>query len=115
MLKEYQSIPKPTWSPWGAPDHAEQVFAGVWSIYTPSHGGFYVSAERRKDMNQNLLALGFNGQAAKGWFEEDCDWCLVALAFPDEWKAWRGERAADDLEAAERTLNQWILPKRGQQ
>ena len=57
------------------------------------------------------------GQMAtpKGWFEEDCDWALVALSFPEEWKAWRGERAANDLEAAERTLKEWILPKGKQQ
>ena len=114
MLNQFEPISKPTWTPWGSPDHAEQVFAGVWSVYTPSHGGFYVSAERRKVMDQSLLSLGFGGQTMKGWFEEDCDWALVALSFPEEWKAWRGERAAADLEAAQRTLEQWILPKKGQ-
>ena len=113
MQKPYNSIPRPTWSPWGQPDHAEQPIAGIWSIYTPSHGGFYVSAERRKDMPAQWLALSFNGKGKDGWFEEDVDWCMVALAFADEWKAWRGSAGETDLEAAQRTMTDWVMKRRG--
>lgn len=111
-VRSYKPIACPTWSPWGQPDANYQVFSGVWSISTPRHGGFYVSAERRKHMPAEWLALSFNGQAAQGWFEEDIDWCMVALAFPEEWKVFRGEAAMRDLEMAQKTLNEWILSKR---
>ena len=57
MQTEFNAIAKPSWTPWGAPDHAEQVFNGVWSLSTPRHGGFYVSAERRKTM---AATMGFS-------------------------------------------------------
>lgn len=108
-----KSIAKPNWSPWGRPDLAEEIFPGVWSLYTPRHGGFYVSAERRRLMDQAWLALGFNNQAKDGWFEEDCDWAMVALSFADEWRQWRQERADADLVAAQKILEKFILPKAG--
>lgn len=112
-MLQFNEAARPAWSPWGKPDHAEEIFAGVWSVSTPSHGGLYVTDQRRKAMDQSLLSLGFNGHTMSGWFEEDCDWCMVALAFPDEWTEWRG--SADDLEIAKKTLENWILPKRGAQ
>ncbi len=107
----FQPIARPQWSPWGSPDHAEQVFNGVWSISTPRHGGFYVSAERRRTMPQAWLDATFHGQGKNGWFEEDADWSIVALAFPDDWRKWRGDEADRDLDGARNTFNHWIAKK----
>jgi hypothetical protein len=100
----FNPVNKPTSSPWGAIQDAEQVFAGVWQVSTASHGGFYLSAERREAMPQKYIQASFNGQGRTGWFEEDCDWSLVCLSFPEEWREWRGEKADRDFEHARRTL-----------
>lgn len=112
-MSQYQNTPKPTHSPWGAIQDAEQIMAGIWLIDTAGHGGFHVSAERLEasQFMRNFAPLSFNGQGKRGWFEEDCDWCFIPLAFPDEWRAWRGDRADQDIENAQRAFDQWIKPK----
>lgn len=108
----FQHFSAPTYSPWGQPDRCVKLADGIWDISTPSHGGFYVSPERLATMPENWLNLSFNGQGRKGWFEEDVDWSMVALAFPDEWKAYHGEeRGTELLEAAKNTFNYWIAKK----
>lgn len=109
--RRFQSIARPQWSPWGKPDHAEQVFDGVWSISTPRHGGFYVSAERRKTMPEAWLNASFGRLGRDGWFEEDCDWCMIPLAFPDDWRRWRGDAAEFELAGAQSTFDHWIANK----
>ena len=113
MTFEYQKTPRPTHSPWGAIQEASQIFSGVWMVSTASHGGFHVSAERlaASGFLREFAPHSFKGQGKGGWFEEDCDWCFVPLAFPDEWKAWRGERGEFDLIDAQRTFTHWIKPK----
>lgn len=74
-------------SPWGAIDLIEQLGRGVFCVSTASHGGIYLAPDRRAHMPASLVALdapGGRGRArAAGWYEEDCDWARVALAFPD--------------------------------
>ena len=45
-----------------------------------SHGGYYVSPARVASMPEPLRE--FKPWAGDNWYEEDCDWCIVALAFP---------------------------------
>ena len=55
----------------------------VYSVSTPGHGGFYVGAGLYGTMPDCLKACAFPGGAGGQWFEEDCSWCAVALAFPE--------------------------------
>lgn len=83
--KTYDRTPKPTSSPWGQVDHAEEIAPGIWSVGTPSHGGVKLSVQRQKDMPAYMRMTG-------GWYEEDCDWGLVALVFKAEFdvlRAWQ--------------------------
>ena len=73
----------PFTTPWGKPDHANQIAQGIWEVSTPSHGGFWLIPEVRQQMPISWLDSTFCTQGHAGWFEEDCDWCLVALAFPN--------------------------------
>lgn len=71
--------PKDT--PWGRWQD-KRIYAGgeiAW-VSTASHGGFWVSPKRFSEMPENLRVKTYAGE---GWFEEDCDWCLVHLSFPD--------------------------------
>lgn len=80
-MREFGESPQPTASPWGAVQTAMRVAAGIWFVSTASHGGYLLSTERRLAMPEHLKTV--HTFAGHDWFEHDCDWCLVALAFPD--------------------------------
>jgi hypothetical protein len=60
---------------WGAADSSKKIAHGIMLYTTPSHGGFRVSPTKLK-----LMPVYF--QRKDGWYEEDCEWCMVALSFP---------------------------------
>lgn len=72
-----------TSTPWGPSDYTKSFARGITFYGTPSHGGFKVSAGRLKKMHPALIDMGWAGMGERGWFEEDCSWCAVALAFPE--------------------------------
>ena len=66
---------------WGIADHVTKVSTGIYWCTTSSHGGVWLSIDRR------LLMPAVLRKAAVGaWYEEDCDWCLVVTAFPECFK-----------------------------
>lgn len=60
---------------WGTADCSMKIARGIVSYSTPSHGGFHLSPTRQAEMPEVL-------KIESGWYEEDCDWCLVVMAFP---------------------------------
>lgn len=88
-----QSTP---WStPWGTADCVTEVTDGIWFLSTPSHGGYYITPDRRSEMPAALREA--DTFAGGNWYEEDCDWSIVALAFPAVFPK-------DAVEAARKTL-----------
>ena len=65
-----------THTPWGAADHTERVAPGIIRYSTPSHGGFHVAPTQNAKVHPAW-------RLADGWYEEDCDWAIVAFTFPD--------------------------------
>ena len=80
-MTTFSNSPKPTSSPWGHIQGAKEIFPGVWNVSTPGHGGLILSAERMAAMP---AALKCNVYGRGNAFEEDCEWALVAAAFPEE-------------------------------
>jgi hypothetical protein len=79
---DFEHTPRPTTSPWGRPDQADEIAPGIWFVSTPSHGGFLISQQRFNAMPLQLRQFRtFNGH--QGAYEEDCDWSVVVLAFPE--------------------------------
>ncbi|RIA46403.1 hypothetical protein DFR49_0944 [Hephaestia caeni] len=87
-MTHFSRTPKPSHSPWGQIDYADQIVPGVWSVGTPSHGGFLLSPERQ-------TAMPAVARRAGAAYEEDAEWSLVALVFADEFSA---------ISCAERTM-----------
>lgn len=72
-------------SPWGRIDYSEEIAPGIWQVMTPGHGGIWLSGQRRQSMPKILREwVSKYGDTANGWYEEDCDWAVPCLAFPDE-------------------------------
>lgn len=70
----------PQHTPWGAAQDQKRIAAGITSYSTASHGGYHLSTEVLAQMPTALAAI--RTYAGAGWYEEDCDWAIVALAFP---------------------------------
>lgn len=66
--------PIPVSTPWGRADSIMLYADGVGFTTTPSHGGFYVSPEAAATMPAYL-------RETSNWYEEDCSWSKVAVAF----------------------------------
>ncbi len=81
-------------SPWGAVQNSEHLGSGIYSVSTSSHGGIFVPPE----LNRQIPAYLRN---ADGFYEEDSDWAIPALAFPQvEW-------FAKNQDGAKNTLKKW--------
>jgi hypothetical protein len=70
-------------TPWGPADHAEDLAAGITLYSTAGHGGIAVTSEMARKMPAPLRSVG-QRFAGRLWFEEDCAWAAVYLAFPEE-------------------------------
>ncbi len=68
-------------TPWGVADSVEEVAPGIKWYETPSHGGIGLDRERTR-LFQTRFA-GVRPFAGESWFEEDCDWSLVVLCWPE--------------------------------
>ena len=80
-------------TPWGGSHTCDQIAPGIVSITTGSHGGFYLSPERADAMPEPYRSkVRFAGGT---WFEEDCDWVLVVLSFPEVFE----ERVVNEAQA----------------
>jgi len=66
----------PTSTPWGISQSKESIIRGIIFYSTSSHGGFHVS----KKLNQEIHPAWRN---SSGWYEEDCEWAIVAISFPE--------------------------------
>lgn len=82
-------------TPWGVSQSVDPIAPGIDRVSTASHGGFRLSQERLDAMPATLRTFG--PWAGAGWYEEDCDWAVVALAFP-------GAFTPADVRAAVRTV-----------
>ena len=68
-------------TPWGVAQTMERVAEGITRYDTSSHGGYRLTPERVAAMPADIRAI--KPYAADGWYEEDEDWALVCLAFPE--------------------------------
>lgn len=71
-------------TPWGAVQTLRIIAEGIVQVSTAGHGGLVLSDERLKAMPERFKLNVYGGGR---YFEEDCEWALVALAFPDAFTA----------------------------
>jgi hypothetical protein len=68
-------------TPWGVSYTPETIATGIISHSTASHGGIELSPDREAEVQKKFPGfMPFCGR--RGWYEEDCDWALVAITFP---------------------------------
>ncbi len=75
------------YTPWG-PSQGATVFAeGIVCHSTAGHGGFHLAADRNAKVDSGL-------RNANGWYEEDAEWAIIAITFPDLFTSFE-QRCAD--------------------
>jgi hypothetical protein len=88
------TIQVPKSSPWGAVQSCEVLADGIFCVSTASHGGIKLDRDRNAKMPAYMRRDG-------GWYEEDCEWALVALKYPEAFDA-------KSVEAAHHTVKNWM-------
>lgn len=68
-------------TPWGESQHVDLVAPGITSVSTAGHGGYKLDPVRMSAVFARFPH--FRTFAGGPWFEEDCDWAIVALTFPE--------------------------------
>jgi hypothetical protein len=70
-------------TPWGPSQTINKVCLGIAFVSTASHGGYRVSrALAENNIPKVQLDKGSIFDGRYYWFEEDCNWCIVAINFP---------------------------------
>lgn len=80
-------------SPWGAVQDEERIAPGITFVSTSSHGGFKVSEALNNKIPISMRQSG-------GWYEEDVDWAVIPIIYPDAFDEKTRERAIH-------TFKQW--------
>ena len=62
-------------TPWGMAQSTTIYGPGIRKHATASHGGFELDHDRNRHVHEALRT--------GGWYEEDCAWAAVAVAFPE--------------------------------
>lgn len=75
-------------TPWGSSQLATSYGPGVIYHSTAGHGGFHLSADRNRLVDPAL-------RRDSPWYEEDNEWAIVALTFPDLFTAYE-RKCADE-------------------
>jgi len=90
---EVQHGAPPRHSPWGEVQYTTDVAPGIWHIGTAGHGGYHLSPSRNAEVPAAI-------RREDRWYEEDCNWAAVAVAFPAYFKP-------DIVEHAKETMRNW--------
>jgi len=63
-------------TPWGPAQEQKSIVPGITAVSTAGHGGIHLDADHNKLVPDYMRAKG-------GWYEEDCQWSIVAMVFPE--------------------------------
>jgi hypothetical protein len=71
----------PRSTPWGKPQSQRTIAPGIVEYSTAGHGGIALDPERNSQVHPAWRAKPW-GRAGWAWYEEDCEWAIVAITFP---------------------------------
>lgn len=71
-------------TPWGSVQTKLSIAPGIVRYTTARHGGFHLDRKRQSQVKK--LFPDFTSFAGGPWYEEDCDWALVVITFPECFK-----------------------------
>ncbi len=75
-----------TSTPWGPAQNSTKIAPGIMLYSCAGHGGIHLSPTRQKEFKSKFPEFQTWIKGGE-WFEEDCDVCVIILAFPQYFKA----------------------------
>ena len=69
-------------TPWGPAQSADDIGEGIYHVTTAGHGGYYVPTPKLRAIPEHAQRYAAQWSGSRNWYEEDCAWAAVALAFP---------------------------------
>ena len=69
-------------TPWGPAQSADHIGEGIVHVTTAGHGGYYVPNAKMCAIPRHAQRYAAQWSGSRNWYEEDCAWAAVALAFP---------------------------------
>jgi len=87
-----------TATPWGLSQDSTKIAVGIRNYTTAGHGGIHLSKKRNAIVPEYV-------RNENGWYEEDCEWAIPAVVFPEEFEANYGP---DTLSQALYTIRNWF-------
>lgn len=73
-------------SPWGPVQDEHRIAPGITFVSTASHGGFKVDKRLNEKIPKSM-------RQENGWYEEDVDWAVIPIIYPDPFDADTRDRA----------------------
>lgn len=70
-------------TPWGQSQSIDVLAHGIKHVTTAGHGGYWVPKAALSRIPAAHRAYAAKWSGSEQWYEEDCAWACVALAFPD--------------------------------
>lgn len=86
-------------TPWGPAQDMHEIALGLYLVETPSHGGYFLEQEINDLVPHALRESTFCGNGFSGWYEEDCDWAIVVVCFPEFFSSKKYNEALNIMEA----------------
>ena len=81
-IRKFQNTPRYRCGepcPWGEVQATQFIATGIIHVITGGHGGYRLCEDRYNSMPLHLRECSYTKDQ---WFEEDCSWCAVVLAWP---------------------------------
>jgi len=95
-------------TPWGEAQTIDIIAERIFEVTTASHGGIMLDEKRRAAMLAYMRNASFAGPSA---YEEDCDWCMPALVFEKEFRAFYKHKNIKEIDGiftlVKNTLRLW--------
>lgn len=82
MTRE-QATERPMETPWGAAQEVREYPNGILLVSTARHGGYFVPAHLLDRIPPTHREFAAEWSGSEQWYEEDCAWAAVVLAFPE--------------------------------
>ena len=95
-------------SPWGQVQASTEITPNIVHVETASHGGLHCIGAAQQRIE--TLFPDFKPYAGRGWYEEDCDWAIVALAhraYFDDRRVYHAIQTVDWSVKNERSQHNW--------
>ena len=91
-------------TPWGVADNIERKGKGIFFADTPGHGGYFVPNDMLYRIPKAHQDRARYWSGSPNWYEEDCEWASVVVAFPELFTGAQRQAAQESISLRQHRL-----------